>query len=462
MSASEGAMQDVKDMCLPQYDADQGHPEEECDENNNLPTSKGAVEIIDLKKMDLPPYDAHQAAEVSGSDVEEGHPVTTSLTVQVESRGDSQKCHQIINSSSSQMKRIPSTTIIDASDGEECDSDADVEPTLSFAAEQEAAAGAEEKFKQSLESSLLEPEIERTLSLPQWSVEDDPGSLKDLAQAEAVQVVDKLMAEDECREDKEEILARLQSANLLHLAIDPESSQVVQAAVFAVSQDRDLQPSLIRNLAVHLPTLAIHPDGYLVILAALDAATSDERIRFTCWLEDEAVVLSLLGSKVGAFIVRRMMEWGLDPLTKGRLIWVLLPHVQDLATTASAMWVLQRLLVEEDSLGIGERELANALISNTSLDKLVNDPLGCDLLMKAVPMRQGALAPRAASWILRNTSIDTFHAAQFAAVVRQLLVEGRNPDSQFMLDRWIALEEESNSEDCHPLLKSATKCRQYA
>ena len=146
--------------------------------------------------------------------------------------------------------------------------------------------------------------------------------------------------------------------------------------MFAVSQDRDLQPSLIRNLAVHLPTLAIHPDGYLVILAALDAATSDERIRFTCWLEDEAVVLSLLGSKVGAFIVRRMMEWGLDPLTKGRLIWVLLPHMQDLATTASAMWVLQRLLVEEDSLGIGERELANTLISNTSLDKLVSDPLG--------------------------------------------------------------------------------------
>ena len=60
---------------------------------------------------------------------------------------------------------------------------------------------------------------------------------------------------------------------------------------------------------------------------------------------------------------------------------------------------------------------------------------GCDLLMKAVPIRQGALAPRAASWILKNTSIDSSHAAQFAAVVRQLLVEGRNPDSQFMLDR---------------------------
>ena len=151
---------------------------------------------------------------------------------------------------------------------------------------------------------------------------------------------------------------------------------MVQAAVFAVSQDRDLHPSLIRNLAAHLPTLAIHPDGYLAILAALDAATSDERLRFTCWLEDEAVVLSLLGSKVGAFIVRRMMEWGLDPLTQVTLIWVLLPHMQDLATTASAMWVLQRLLVEEDSLGTGERELANTLISNTSLDKLVNDPLG--------------------------------------------------------------------------------------
>ena len=112
------------------------------------------------------------------------------------------------------------------------------------------------------------------------------------------------------------------------------------------------------------------------ILAALDAATSDERLHFTCWLEEEAVVLDLLGSKVGAFIVRRMIEWGLDPLIKGRLIWVVLPHVEDLATTPSATWVLQRLLDEEVSLGTGERELANALISNTSLDKLVRDPLG--------------------------------------------------------------------------------------
>jgi|ERR1712192_75337 len=263
--------------------------------------------------------------------------------------------------------------------------------------------------------------------------------------------------------EKEEIFARIQSFNLLHLAIDPESSQVVKAAVFAVSQDRDLHPSLIRSLAVHLPTLATHPDGYFAILAALDAATSDERrLHFTCWLEDESVVLSLLASKVGAIVVRSMMEWGLDPLVKGRLIWVLLPHIQDLATTATATWVLQRLLDEEDSLGTGEQELANALISNTSLDKLVRDPIGCDLLMKAVPLRQGAVAPRAASWILRNTSIDTSYAAQFASVVRQLLVEGGNPDSQFMLDRWILLEEESKSGDCHPLLKSVTTCRQYA
>ena len=149
---------------------------------------------------------------------------------------------------------------------------------------------------------------------------------------------------------------------------------MVQAAVFSVIQDKSLEPSLIRNLAAHLPTLAVHPDGYLVILAALDGATSDERLHFTCWLENEDVVLSLLGSKVGAFVVRRMMEW--EPLVKGRLIWVLLPHVQDLATTVTATWVLQRLLEEEDCGGRGERELASALTSNTSLGKLVRDPLG--------------------------------------------------------------------------------------
>ena len=244
LPASETAMQDVKKKGQPLHDADQGNLEEGSDENNNLPSLEGAVETTKVNEMDLPPHDSDQAAEASGADVEEGHAVTTSPTVQVESRGDSQKHHQIINSSSSHMRRTPSTTIIDASDGEECDSDADVEPTLSFAAEQEAAAGAEEKFKQSLESSLLEPEIERTLSLPQWSVEDDPGSLKDLAQAEAVQVVDKLMAENECREDKEEILARLQSANLLHLAIDPDSSQVVHCVFFDI---------VFLYLTLHLP-----------------------------------------------------------------------------------------------------------------------------------------------------------------------------------------------------------------
>merc|ERR1719222_1074978 len=146
------------------------------------------------------------------------------------------------------------------------------------------------------------------------------------------------MVEECCWEEKKELLADVQPANLLQLAIHPTHSKMVQAAVFAVIQDKSLEPSLIRNLAAHLPTLAVHPDGYLVILAALDGATSDERLHFTCWLENEGFVLRLLGSKVGAFIVRRMMEW--DPLIKSRLTWVLLPHVQDLATTATASWVL--------------------------------------------------------------------------------------------------------------------------
>merc|ERR1719209_324177 len=265
------------------------------------------------------------------------------------------------------------------------------------------------------------------------------------------------MAEECSWEEKEEILSSLQSANLLQLAIHPTSSQVVQAAVFAVSQEPSLEPPLIRNLAAHLPTLATHPVGYLVVLAALDGATSEQRLHFTCWLEDEAVVVRLLGSKVGAFIVRRMMEWDLDPLIKARLIWVLLPHLHDLAINPTATWVLSSLLEEEVGVGTGgERELASALISNTSLEKLVRDPSGCDLLARVVSLREGALAPRAASWILRNTSIASTHAAQFASVVRQLLVEGRDPNSQYMLDRWTTLEEEDKSEDRHPLLKSAT------
>ena len=154
---------------------------------------------------------------------------------------------------------------------------------------------------------------------------------------------------------------------------NPVLSQVIQA-VLTVSHDQNLQPSLIRKLADHLPTLAIHPHGYLVVLAALDGATSDERLHFTCWLNDEEVVLRLIGSKFGAFIVQRMMEW--DPLLKGRLSWILLPHIQDLATTVTAARVLQELLDEEDCVGRGERELASSLVSSTSLDKLVRDPLG--------------------------------------------------------------------------------------
>ena len=61
--------------------------------------------------------------------------------------------------------------------------------------------------------------------------------------------------------------------------------------------------------------------------------------------------------------------------------------------------------------------------------------VGCDLLVMVVSLREGALAPRAASWILQNTAIGSSHAAQFASVVHQLLVEGRDPNSQFLLDR---------------------------
>ena len=110
---------------------DQGD-EERSDENNNTPTSDGAMEMRGVKEIDLPQYDPDQAADVSGTSDEKCHPVTTLQPINVESSNDSGKFNQTTNSSTSPMKKTPSSTIIDASDGEECDLDAgiQVEPTL--------------------------------------------------------------------------------------------------------------------------------------------------------------------------------------------------------------------------------------------------------------------------------------------------------------------------------------------
>ena len=84
-------------------------------------------------------------------------------------------------------------------------------------------------------------------------------------------------------------------------------------------------------------------------------------------------------------LTRRMIEWGLDAPSMGKLAWTVLPHVQDLAATPTATWVLLRLLEEEVHLG-GERDLAAALTNNTALEVLVRDPLGAALSMHKKPL----------------------------------------------------------------------------
>lgn len=186
--------------------ADQGDQEDKSDENNNVPISDSAMETID-----------GDPDEAAGTSVEEYYSVTTSLSMNSESGNDHRKFDQTINfSTSHQMKK----TIIDASDDEECD--LEVEATLSLAAEQEA--GVEEKSKQPQGRSCFDPEIEMALS-PSRSLEDNSGFL-DLADAEADELVDKLMAEGCWEEEKKELLAGFQSGNLLSLAIHPTSSQV--------------------------------------------------------------------------------------------------------------------------------------------------------------------------------------------------------------------------------------------
>ena len=212
-------------------DANQGEQEEKSDENNNTPTTEIAMEMRDLKEMDLHTYDPDQAADVTGAINEECHSVTTLLPKNVKSSNDFGKLDQTIKSSTSPMKRTPNSTIIDASDGEECDLDAGAEvetvTSLPFVAEQEADV--QEKFKPSLGS-----ENETTL-LPLRNLEDSSGSLEDLLQVpveEVERLVEKLMAEECSREKKEEVLSILQSENLLQLAIHPTYSQVTQAPVF--------------------------------------------------------------------------------------------------------------------------------------------------------------------------------------------------------------------------------------
>lgn len=198
-------------------DSDQGDQEEKSDENNNVLTSDGAMEITDGDPDD-----------VAGISVEVCHSVATSLSMNSVSSNDPPKFDQPKPNSTSQMKKTPGSTIIDASDGEECE--LGFEDTLSSAAEQEADV--EEKSKESLGKTLLDSEIEMTLS-PSGILDDDSGFLEDIADAEAEQLVDKLMAEECGWEEKRKLLASLHQVNL-HQAIHPMCAQVLQAACVCI------------------------------------------------------------------------------------------------------------------------------------------------------------------------------------------------------------------------------------
>ena len=337
--------------------------EEKCAENLTLIDQDGAQENDEKEKISPPlPFPIDVAGSNSKS---EERPALPESAVSGE-RSVVDQHHQTFDASALQAKTTSTPlAIIDASDGE----DSDPEPSAieNITIEQEAKSD----------------EAVALLQSPQ-SFDYEVVNLEELSHGEAVNMSQKLMTVGG-REEKRNILSKLLSSNLLHLAADPITSQMVQAAVFAVSRDRDLQPSLIKDIAVHFPTLAPHPHGYLTILSALDAAGADERLHFNHWLGDEPVVLRILNSKVGAFVVRRMIEWGLDAPSMGKLAWTVLPHVQDLAVTPTATWVLLRLLEEEVQLG-GERDLAAALTNNTALEVLVRDPLGAALSMHKKPL----------------------------------------------------------------------------
>ena len=89
------------------------------DENNNMPPEA-------VVEMDLAPCDLIQAADDSEGNVEEIHTPPSSPSAVAESIGNSSKFQQVFNSSISEMKKAPSSAIIDASDDEDCGCDDNV------------------------------------------------------------------------------------------------------------------------------------------------------------------------------------------------------------------------------------------------------------------------------------------------------------------------------------------------
>ena len=118
--------------------------------------------------------------------------------------------------------------------------------------------------------------------------------------------VEKLMSGGEAI--RTDILDKLLfDVDIEQLACDPNSSKVVQAAVLAMKNHPYHASQLIVNLASNLPKLATHPHGYLPLLSAFNAADLKQQGEFTTWLENEAVLLKLLNSDFGAFVLCQMM-----------------------------------------------------------------------------------------------------------------------------------------------------------
>ena len=142
--------------------------------------------------------------------------------------------------------------------------------------------------------------------------------------ASSAALVEKLMTDDVAV--KGDILDQLLALDMEQLACDPNSSQVVQAAVLAVKNNLEHAPQLFSHLASHLPFLATHPHGYLPLLSAFDAADPKQQGEFTRWLEDEAVLFNLLNSNCGAFVVCRLMGEILSESLQ--VCFLLLPFVE--------------------------------------------------------------------------------------------------------------------------------------
>ena len=118
--------------------------------------------------------------------------------------------------------------------------------------------------------------------------------------------VEKLMSGGEAI--RTDILDKLLfDVDIEQLACDPTSSKVVQAAVLAMKNHPYHASQLIVNLASNLPKLATHPHGYLPLLSAFNAADLKQQGQFTTWLENEAVLMKLLNSDFGAFVLCQMM-----------------------------------------------------------------------------------------------------------------------------------------------------------